>query len=98
MVCLCVDGVAVNLGVRRGVVTLLRENIPWLVAIHCLNHRQELGVKDALKNTYMDEITTMLINLYYVYQNSPQRLREVKAIGEVMETHANKPERENTWY
>ena len=49
--------------------TLLRGRISWLVAIHCLNHRLELGVKDALTKTHMDEVTTMLTNLYYVYES-----------------------------
>ena len=93
MVCLCVDGAAVNLGVRHGMAALLRQDIPSLVAIHCLNHRLELAVKNALTKTYMDEITTMLTNLYYVYENSPKRLRELKAIGEIMDTTANKPEK-----
>ena len=57
---ICVDGAAVNLGVRRGLVALLREDLPWLVAIHCLNHRLELAVKDAFTKTYMDEVSTML--------------------------------------
>ena len=93
LVCLCVDGAAVNLGHRHGVAALLQEDVPWLVAIHCLNHRLELGVKNALTKTYMDEITTMLTNLYYVYEKSPKRLRELKAIGEIMDTSANKPEK-----
>ena len=44
LVSLWVDGAAVNLGVWRGV---LREDLPWLVAIHCLNHRLELAAKNA---------------------------------------------------
>jgi hypothetical protein len=74
MVKLCVDGAAVNLnlGIRRGVVALLRADMPWLVAIHCLNHRLELGVKNALYKTYMDEVTDLLTSLYYVYSKSPK--------------------------
>ena len=60
------DGAAVNLGRRHGMAVLLWEDVPWLVAIHCLNHRLELGVQNALTKLYMDEITTMLTNLYYV--------------------------------
>ena len=89
--CLCVDGAAVNLGVTRGLAAQLQEDMPWLVAIHCLNHRLELGVKDALAKTYIDEISAMLVNLYYVYENSPKRLRELKSIGEIMEESVNKP-------
>ena len=60
----------------------------WLL---CLNHRLELGVKGAFTKTYIDEISAMLVNLYYVYKNSPKRLRELKSIGEVMEESVNKP-------
>ena len=90
-VCLCVDGAAVNLGVRRGLAAQLLVDMPWLVAIHCLNHRLELGVKDALAKTNIDEISAMLVNLYYMYENSPKRLRELKSIGEIMEESVNKP-------
>ena len=93
LVCLCVDGAAVNLGIRHGMATLIREDVPWLVAIHCLNHRLELAVKSAFTKTYMDEITTMLTNLYYVYEKSPKRLRELRALGEIMDASANKPEK-----
>ena len=79
MACLCVDGAAINLGVRCGMAALHREDMPWLVVIHCLNHRLELGVKDALRKTYIDEVSSMLINLYYmyVYEKSPKCLREL---------------------
>ena len=90
-VCLCVDGAAVNLGVRHGLAALLQEDMPWLVEIHCFNHRLELGVKDAFAKTNIDEISTMLENLYYVYKNSPKGLRELKSIGEIMEESINKP-------
>ena len=36
LVSVCVDGVVVNLGVHRGLSTLLK--VPWLVSIHCMNH------------------------------------------------------------
>ena len=36
LVSICVDGVVVNLGVHRGLSTLLK--VPWLVSIHCMNH------------------------------------------------------------
>ena len=49
------NGAAVNLGRRHGMAALLREDVPWLVAIHCLNHRLELGVKNALTKTYIQQ-------------------------------------------
>ena len=57
----CLDAVAVNLGVRRGLAT---ENIPWLVTIHCLNHHLELAAKSAFSKTFMDDVSSMLMDLY----------------------------------
>ena len=42
-----VDGVSVNLGKHQGVAARLKEMAPWLLAVHCFNHRLELAVKDA---------------------------------------------------
>ena len=61
-----------------GMAALLRKEMLWLVAVYCLNHRLELGVKDALSKTYMNELSTMLINLYYAYKKSPKQSRELK--------------------
>ncbi|XP_041357942.1 zinc finger protein 862-like isoform X3 [Gigantopelta aegis] len=45
------DGASVNLGIRNGVIAKMREaGIPWLVGIHCYNHRLELALKDSLKD------------------------------------------------
>ena len=40
LVSVCFDGAAVDLGVRHGLATLLRENIPWLVTIHCRGRKE----------------------------------------------------------
>ena len=88
-------GVAVNMGVRRGVAALLRSEhaMPWLVAVHCSNHRLELAAKDAFGKTYLEDISTMLINIYYVYTKSPKRLRDLHSVAEEMEEHIIKPQK-----
>ena len=88
-------GDAVNLGRRHGMAALLREDVPWLVAIHCLNQTRT-GSKNALTKTYIDENTTMLTKLHYVYEKSPKHLRELKAIGEIMDTSAEKAQAHST--
>jgi len=93
LVSICVDGAAVNLGVRQGLAALLRQEMPWLVAVHCLNHRLELAVKNAFANTYMDEVCSMLTNFYYVYENSPKWLRELKALADILEEAVRKSEK-----
>ena len=86
-----VDGASVNLGVKNGLVALVRKEIPWVIGVHCLNHRLELAVKDALGKTYFEEVTNILTSLYYLYNNSPKRLRELRALGAVLEENINKP-------
>jgi len=93
LVSICVDGAAVNLGVRHGLAALIKKDVPWLVAIHCMNHRLELSAKDAFSNTFLNEVSTMLVNLHFVYENSPKRLRELRNVAEIMEERIRKPER-----
>ena len=35
------DGATVMMGVRSGVATLLKNDVPWLVEIHCLAHTSQ---------------------------------------------------------
>ena len=93
LVSVCMDGAAVNLGVRRGVAARLRVEMPWLVGIHCFNHRLELAAKDAFAKTYIDDVTTMLTNLYYMYHKSPKRLRDLQALADELEENVVKPQK-----
>ena len=43
------DGVSVNFGIYQEVLIQLKSNRPWLLTVHCVNHRVELAVKDAMK-------------------------------------------------
>ena len=44
------DGASVVTGVNRGVATKLKEKYPQIITWHCLNHRLELAVGDAIKS------------------------------------------------
>ena len=33
-----VDGASVNLGIHKGLASLLKDESPWLTAVHCFNH------------------------------------------------------------
>ena len=81
------------MGVHHRLVALLQEDMPWMVAIHCLNHRLELAAKDALKNSYMTDVTDMLMNLYYIYHKSPKCLRELRVVADAMEEKISKPDK-----
>ena len=83
LVGLNVDGASVNLGKHRVVATRLKEVAPWLIAVHCFNHRLELGVKDAFTGIKaFEDVDELLLKLYYFYQKSPKRLRDLRSFAE----------------
>ena len=41
LVSVCTDGASVNMGIYNGAVTKIKETRPWLLDIHCSNHRLE---------------------------------------------------------
>ena len=79
------DGASVNLGQFGGLGALIKEKAPWLELVHCFNHRIELALKDASENSAFAKIETMLMKLYYLYQKSPKRYRELKELSEAYE-------------
>ena len=46
----------------------------------CLAHRLELAIKDALTGTFFDSLDEMLLRLYYLYQKSPKKCRELERV------------------
>ena len=48
--------------------------------LQCLAHRQELALKDALKGTVFDLVGDMLTHLYYMYEKSPKKCRELEEV------------------
>lgn len=86
-----VDGASVNTGIHGGLGALLRQSAEWLTVVHCFNHRLELAAQDAFKGTFFDEVDTMLTKLFYLYQKSPKRLRELREFSEIFERSVPKP-------
>ena len=80
-----VDGAAVNTGIHSGLGVKFKETAPWINVIHCFNHRLELAVNDTFDSTFLKDIDTMLVKLYYLYRKSPKRLRGPKTFGEMYE-------------
>lgn len=91
------DGASVNFGAKGGLLSKLQneQQMPWLVGIHCLNHRLELAVKDAFSGTALSEICTLLSNIHSVFERSPKRLRALKDLADVMGEDVQKPARTN---
>ena len=46
----------------------------------CLAHRIELAIKDALKSICFKLIDEMLLRLYYLYEKSSKKLRQLEEI------------------
>ena len=73
------DGAAANMA-ASGLKGLVEGKLKWVFWMWCLAHRLELSIKDALKDTTFDEINEMLLQLYYLYENSPNKCRELEDI------------------
>ena len=73
------DGASANIA-AAGLKGLVEKEIPWVYWSWCLAHCVELAVKDALKGTSFDLIDEMLLRLYYIYEKSPKKCRELEEI------------------
>ena len=62
-----VDDASVNTGIHRRLDIKVKEDVPWLMLVHCFNHHLELTVKDNFNiGTFFDEIDVMLRKIYYL--------------------------------
>lgn len=73
------DGASANIA-AGGLRGQLEEEVPWVVMFWCLAHRLELSLSDALKCTCFASIDDMLLRLYYLYEKSPKKCRELEDI------------------
>ena len=93
------DGASVNVAEQNGMRGMMQDAHPWLLWSWCFAHRLELACKSALSSTLFKGIEEMLLRLYYVYEKSPKKTREleevVKELKEVFEfpSGGNKPVR-----
>ena len=72
------DDATVNRGQREGVIGILNAKLPWVIYVWCLAHRLELSMKDALQPTCFNSADDMLLRLYYLYENSPKKLSQLR--------------------
>ena len=73
------DGASANIA-AAGMKGLVEKELPWVFWMWCLAHRLELAVQDALKRTTFDQIEEMLLRLYYLYERSPKKCRELEDV------------------
>ena len=60
------DGAFVNFGRKAGIMTLIKNDCPWLIDIHCVAHRLELALRDSLKGTHWIEVSiNSLFRIFY---------------------------------
>lgn len=64
------DGASVNFGKYHGVLTQLKETRPWLLTVHCVNHRVELAVKEAFKVSHYQDVDTFYETNFSLLKNS----------------------------
>ncbi len=88
------DGASVNIGVKNSVSTLIRAEHPYILTIHCVAHRLEIGVLRALKeNKHLKDVQDVLQKIHKHYHYSPKALRELRLIAESLEEKVLKPTR-----
>ena len=73
------DGASVNRGEKEGVIGILKGRQPWVIYVWCVAHHLELSLKDALQGTVFD----VLLCLYYLYENSPKKLRQLRELHDI---------------
>ena len=76
LVGIATDGASANIA-GGGLKGLVEQKLPWIFWMWCLAHRVELAIKDALCGTTFDALDEMLLRLYYLYEKSPKRFREI---------------------
>ena len=74
LVCINLDGAVVNLGVKNGVTKKLNEcTSNKVLVMHCVAHKLEFGVLDAVKNVgYLKNIEDTIKRICKFYSFSPK--------------------------
>ena len=77
----CSDGASTMVGEINGVATQLRSKFPHLKTFHCMAHRLELAVKNAVDSVnHVSYFRDFLDGLYKHFSLSPKNQREVKIV------------------
>ena len=80
------DGVSVMMGHKGGVAALLKAVVPHLIDIHCVAHRLQLSVLDAIRDhPYISEFESGLKKLFSFYSKSPNHLGQLQEVASLLE-------------
>ena len=74
------DDATVNISDQNGMKGKLQRALPWLFWSWCFAHYLELACKDSLCTQLFKDIEDMLMKLYYLYERSPKKCRELNDI------------------
>ena len=86
VVCANFDGASVMVGEINGVAGQLKRLVPHIVVLHCVAHKLELAVLDAVKGVaYLQKFDDSLKAVFKMYYRSPKKRRELKEVGEIVE-------------
>ena len=82
------DGASVNISEENGMKGIMQRALPWLFWAWCYAHRLELACRDTLSSKLFKEILEMLVKLYYLYEKSAKKSRElVDIVNDLRETY-----------
>lgn len=85
------DGANTMLGKKSGVAECLLQKFPNIVVWHCLNHRLELAVCDAINEVHgLNHFQIFMDKLYSLCSRSPKNQREIKECAASLETETKK--------
>ena len=86
LVCANFDGASVMMGNKTGVATRFKDVFPWVIPVHCVAHKLELGILDGIKGIlYLDNFEKTVKKIFLFYHYSPKRRRELTEISKVLE-------------
>ena len=74
------DGASVNIARHNGLKGQIQNAIPWFYWCWCYAHRLELACKDGFCSPLFVSIQEMLLRLYYIYEKSSKKSRELADI------------------
>ena len=74
-----------NMGKKNGVAAKLKTSLDYIIAVHCIAHRLELGVSKSLQDHHrLKHLNDVLVYLYEQYHYSPKALCELRMLGEAL--------------
>ena len=86
LICIAIDGAAVNFGKHHGAVNIMKELVGWyLYRIHCTNHQLELSIKESFKKeSAFNDLKEMLDTLYHLFRNNSKSCRIYHVLADTM--------------